>query len=212
MKLKNTLFENLIPSDQVDSFMTTRHSKLSSVVKPILKNKHYIVRTRQTHSDNVAVIDNISQKNILAIPNTDALITKLTQTYLTIKVADCMPILLYHQSGWIAAIHAGREGTKKNILLKTLKTLVTLTNEVSGYYCWFGPCICTSCHQIDSQKKIYFSLFNENKAQFDAVFSSEDNRLIIDDKCTSCNSNDLFYSYRGNNFTKKRNYIFIALK
>ena len=60
MKLKNTLFENLIPSDQVDSFMTTRHSKLSSVVKPILKNKHYIVRTRQTHSDNVAVIDNIS--------------------------------------------------------------------------------------------------------------------------------------------------------
>ena len=151
------------------------------------------------------------KKKILSIPNSDALITNLKNTYLSIKVADCMPILLYHKSGWIAAIHAGREGTNKKILYKTLKTLLTLTNEIEDYHCWFGPCICTNCHQIDKKNNIFYSLFEENISQFKSLLSDQKNTIIAEEMCTSCNSNHYFYSYRGNQFTKKRNYIFIAL-
>ena len=121
-----------------------------------------------------------------------------------------MPILIHHKSGIIAAIHSGREGTIKQILHKTIKTLLTMTNDLVGYTFCFGHCICKSCHQINAKKDIYYDLISENKAQIASLLSIKDNQLLVSDQCTCCNANEYFYSYRADNFTKKRNYIMIS--
>lgn len=207
-----TLFKDLFIKEDVNSFMTTKKSSLAAIVKPLLEQKNKIVRARQTHSENVAIIDDITEKNILSISDCDALITNLKNTYLSIKVADCMPILIYHKSGWIAAIHAGREGTIKKILYKTLKSLLTLTNKEKDYHVWFGPCICVNCHQINKKTNTCYNLLEENTIQLKELLPDSGNSLYINKMCTRCNSNHLFHSYRGDNYTKKRNYIFIGLK
>ena len=55
---------------------------------------------------------------ILPFPETpfaegDALITTQKNAALVVRTADCLPILIYHSSGIIAAIHAGRKGTEQ---------------------------------------------------------------------------------------------------
>lgn len=211
MNFHNYLFENLFSEQHVNSFMTTKQTAFKSLISTISKT-HFLVRCKQTHSNHVAVIDHISQKKTVVIPDTDALITNQKNTFLSIKAADCMPILVHHERGWIAAIHAGRDGTKKKILEKTLNTLCQLVQDNSGFSVWFGPCLCKQCHEIDSIHHIHFDLIEENKRQLDSVLSDQRNRLSIENMCTACNSNYHFHSYRGDNFTKKRNYIFISLK
>ena len=49
----NNLFKDLFAKDHINSFMTTKKSSLSATVKPLLKQGNKIVRTRQTHSENV---------------------------------------------------------------------------------------------------------------------------------------------------------------
>jgi YfiH family protein len=50
------------------------------------------------------------------IPVADAMITDIPHQYLLIRTADCTPILLFDPKRLVvAAVHSGREGTRKNI-------------------------------------------------------------------------------------------------
>jgi YfiH family protein len=77
-----------------------------------------IISLKQTHSDT-----------ILLYPNSngyegDAIITNQKKTILTIRTADCIPILIFDPSNnTIAAVHAGWKGTKSKILKKTVNIM-----------------------------------------------------------------------------------------
>lgn len=58
------------------------------------------------------------------IAGADALITDIPRQYLLIRTADCFPVLLQDtQNRAVAAIHSGREGTRLNVVGKTIRIL-----------------------------------------------------------------------------------------
>jgi hypothetical protein len=74
---------------------------------------------RQTHSDHVAVVHEAN--HVLAIADTDALITNLPGLFVCVQTADCVPVLLYDpEKKVVAAIHAGWKGTISKIAAKTV--------------------------------------------------------------------------------------------
>ena len=110
--------------------------------------KFSFIKMEQTHSNNFIEIFE-TPKNNKVIPNVDALITAKKNIILSIKSADCLPILIHWNNGKdrdvIAAIHSGRAGTEKKILSKVLKYLRLKYGvgskkiQTNNLTIWLGP-------------------------------------------------------------------------
>jgi len=72
----------------------------------------------------------------------DALVTPEPNVLLTIRVADCVPILIASSDGKIvAAAHAGWRGIIGNVIEKTVRTLHEAGAVPSSLVAAIGPCI-----------------------------------------------------------------------
>jgi YfiH family protein len=84
------------------------------------------------------------------IMDTDALVTNVPNLFLLSRTADCTPILLHdplHQA--VGAVHSGREGTRKNIIAQTIKTMQTaFRTDPAELQIWIGASICTRHYQV----------------------------------------------------------------
>lgn len=139
-----------------------------------------LIIPHQTHQDNVLCIDrkfllSTDSDKIERLYGVDALITDLKNVSITVTTADCVPILLYDRKKKVAAaVHAGWKGTQKQILRKTLKTMVTL--------------YCSNPHDIiagigPSISKEAFEVGEEVVQSFSEAFFPMENILVRD-----CNS------------------------
>jgi len=124
-------------------------------VGDLLIPKNRVVIAEQTHSSNVHVC---SEEDCGAgfddhpqIPDCDALISNLTEQYLMIRTADCTPILLWDEkSQSIAAVHSGREGTRKNVIGATVRAMKEhFTAQPESIRVQIGAGICNRHYQID---------------------------------------------------------------
>jgi hypothetical protein len=149
-----------------------------------------------------------------ALADTDALITDKRNLPLAIFTADCLSIFLYDPIRLsIGIIHAGWQGSKENIALKTVQLMQEKFNtRPQDLYVGFGPVIRQCCYEVgeefsdcfaDSLTKknshYYLDLAGINKKQLLGLGVSDIN--IFDSKiCTSC-QNDEYFSFRkeGNN-------------
>lgn len=85
-----------------------------------------------------------------AISGADALITTDYGVVLGVLVADCVPLLLYHQGAAVlACAHAGWRGTAARIGEQTLAAMQKLGAEPSECHAYLGPAIGGSDYQID---------------------------------------------------------------
>jgi polyphenol oxidase len=124
---------------------------------------------------------------------------------LSVLTADCLPVLVYHPEGVIAAIHAGWRGLYDGIIPETL---AQLPEEV-----WIavGPAIGPCCYEVseelannfankfgnevvstDSTGKPHLDLQQVALLQLDKMNVKE---LDVAHICTFCHP-DLFFSYR----------------
>lgn len=103
---------------------------------------------RQTHSDQVAVVNSENQPN--TIEGTDALITKERGVFICVQTADCVPVLLYDtQKKVVAAIHAGWRGTVLKIVQKTiLKMAAEFECNPDDIVAGIGPSIHMHAYEI----------------------------------------------------------------
>ena len=86
-----------------------------------IKNKiPYLLN--QVHSDQIFCLKDVSKmQDQVSKINADALITHLNETPIGVFTADCIPVLLFDtRLHVVAAIHAGRKGTQKSIVNKTI--------------------------------------------------------------------------------------------
>jgi len=155
-------------------------------------NNLALVRMQQRHTAAFAIITKCRPQ---VVQNTDALITKQRDVLLTVKVADCLPILFSHPSGIVGVIHAGRVGTTDGITQITLQTLKSKFGIEDNLTIWFGPRICKDCYQVNKQTDEHYDLVAENAKQVQAVFSDSQAKILLSEHCTSCD-NDQWYSYR----------------
>lgn len=82
--------------------------------------------------------------------DTDAMITRQPQVGLTVRTADCVPIMLYAPGeNLIAAVHAGWRGTAEHIARKTAEKLINEYHaDASTLYAFIGAAAAACCYEI----------------------------------------------------------------
>ncbi|HWZ60021.1 MAG TPA: polyphenol oxidase family protein [Gemmatimonadaceae bacterium] len=69
-------------------------------------------------------------------------------TGLAVTVADCVPVLMAHPSGAVAAVHAGWRGTAAGILGAALSAMGDVGCDIHDVHIHLGPAICGRCYEV----------------------------------------------------------------
>lgn len=140
----------------------------------------------------------------------DATYTNTLNIFLTVSVADCLPVFLYDPvKKIIAAIHAGWRGSAEKIVTKTINKLVSdFSIDPSELVVYLGPCISQEYFEVGQEvgdlfrdevkfskgEKFHIDLKKENLLQLVESGALEKN-IEISSNCTY-KENETFHSYR----------------
>ncbi len=98
-------------------------------------------------------------------PEADAMISNEVGQVCAVLTADCLPVLLCHQSGGqVAAVHAGWRGLARGILEATVTAMGGGPGELMA---WLGPAIGPQAYEVEQDVVTCFtSLAAENSSAF----------------------------------------------
>lgn len=112
----------------------------------------------QQHKDRVAVIDaplagrghDGVADSVAAFPETDALVTNLPATALTIMVADCAPVVLFDPARRALGVaHCGRGGMVLGTLPRTIEAMTAAYGTAPGdLLVGIGPAVAAPSYEI----------------------------------------------------------------
>ncbi len=172
-----------------------------------------LAQSRQVHSDRVQTIGTETRA---IVPDVDGLITtKTSHKTLSVRVADCAPILLVDPTTHItAAVHAGWKGTAGAIVKHAVEEMVAQGAHPNDIVATIGPHIGMCCYVVPKERAEYFSAMYPNDAKAVALVGNDwyidigwiNVRQLIDAGipeahidapalCTSCTIEE-FFSYR----------------
>lgn len=138
----------------------------------------HLVTAFLTHSDRVATVSVADRGH--RFPDTDALVTDNPGVYLTLRFADCVPILLYDPVRRIVGIvHAGWRGTLALITQKTARVMREVygaapNDLVVGIGPSLGPCCAEMGEEVVAQTRAVFG------ADADALLRPGPRKLHLD--------------------------------
>jgi len=191
-------------------------------------NTYLRISLKQVHSDKIHVFNSPMQKKLVG----DALMTDRNGILLTVRTADCLPILLFDpENNAVAAVHCGWKGTSVGLAFKVVNALKKrYGSSPSAIMAALGPCIEADCYEVGedvisafkSQNMPADSYFphkiHSGKYLFDLKLANEKqlldagiNQLNIFsmDKCTYCES--ALFSFRRDQEQAGRLINFIGL-
>ncbi len=172
----------------------------------------------QIHSDNVFVLDDPDLAfNEAGKISADALLTQIPGRPIGIFTADCLPILIYDpRLKVIGAIHAGRRGSGKRLLLKVVGEMGRVYGcRPAELVVGFGPAIGGCCYEVGEDciqpfkelfpddkgwlrlgpsGKYFLDLIAVNKMEGEKAGLLPENIFSMN-HCTCCSTQKL-YSYR----------------
>ena len=136
----------------------------------------------------------------------DGLITNVPGLAISIRTADCYPILLVDERNrTVAAVHAGWRGTSARIVQKTLARMQKMYGTEPGdIRAAIGPGIGSCCYEVGPEvarqfgyvvgEQTHLNLVSENRKQLEdaGVPAGKIEALGV---CTFCNA-ERFFSYR----------------
>lgn len=156
--------------------------------------------------------------------NGDALITCTPEIILTVKTADCIPLLVWDESiPVIAAIHAGWRGLKNNIVENTIQEILKYSENANNLTVLLGPHL-KQCHfEVTEEFLSFFPgkyFHKNNKWFFDPTAYLYDlltetigisaARIIDFSTCTWCDS--ICFSYRRDHHTEERHIGYVVFQ
>jgi YfiH family protein len=217
MNLKNGIFQSTLFEDAgiVHGFTTRSWGNLGFGKNPgdpeVVSNRKALfdelglahrnhIQPRQVHSSR-----GISSNDFEPGAEADATFSTADHDLLSILTADCLPILVYHPIGVVAAIHAGWRGLYDGIIGNALSMLPPSPIVVVGPA--IGPCCYEVGEDLASQfeKKFGSKVLvkaEKRKPHLDlqrtAYMQLQDagvEEIEIANLCTFCHP-DLFFSYR----------------
>ncbi len=123
----------------------------TSVDNPILM--------KQVHSADVSVIEAMPS----VPPQVDALVTKTAGLNLTVKTADCAPILIVDtEVRIIAGIHAGWKGAFQGIIENTILKMIELGGNPAHMVAGVGPHLQQKSFEVDTPMRALFPVTESN--------------------------------------------------
>ncbi|MCX8070438.1 MAG: peptidoglycan editing factor PgeF [Thermodesulfovibrionales bacterium] len=207
-------------------FFTTKylHREPNDFIKEEFYKTAYLYMSIQRHTDLVIDINKSTLPQIA-----DAVITSEFGTFLGVKTADCVPILIADKrQSVISAVHAGWRGTAQSIVKKTIKNMITNYGcKNTDLMVAIGPSIRMCCYEVGEEvylqvkeatgegeyfrkgKDRYFiDLQMANKTQ---LLELGVKNIWISDDCTCC-LKDKYHSFRRDKEMALRQYAIIGIK
>ena len=179
-----------------------------------------VCRTWQTHSDTVELAGGIEDfgRGVTAPAYdhpVDGLVTARRGLLLSVRTADCVPVLLYDPSSNIcAAVHSGWRGTYKRISSVAIDKMVAAGASRGSIIAAVGPCAGACCYEVGAELYESFTALSHDYSRFfvpvgekyrldlsglNAAVLSESGvsggRISECRICTCCNT-DMFFSHR----------------
>jgi hypothetical protein len=166
------------------------------------------VRLQQIHSAICLCADDSAHP----LGPADAVISNTRGRILSVRTADCIPILMVDErSRAIAAVHAGWRGTVQRIVARAVQALAArYASRPQDLVVAIGPGICSKCYTVDAPVAEQFQewfpertdlkratsvdLTEANRRQLVAAGVPE-GRICTGAPCTCC-PNEEFYSHR----------------
>ena len=137
----NKLFRYTI-ADGVEAFSTERDAELP----------YYVVQPHQVHGCEIREVLRADTTRD-ELEGVDALVTDVPGVAISVRTADCIPVLLYdpvHKA--VAAVHAGWRGTVQHISLKVIDRMRELYGtQASNLLAVIGPGIGPDSFQVGQE-------------------------------------------------------------
>ncbi|OGJ57716.1 hypothetical protein A2881_02820 [Candidatus Peribacteria bacterium RIFCSPHIGHO2_01_FULL_55_13] len=104
---------------------------------------HDYAALRQVHGNRTIM----TRQMIKRTEQADGLITDQPGLVLTMRIADCQPLMIYSpEAKMIGLIHAGWKGLVSGVIPEFFKTTLSTFNfPLSTCLIGIGPCLCTRC-------------------------------------------------------------------
>jgi hypothetical protein len=148
----------------------------------------------------------------------DALVTALASVPVSVRTADCYPILLADERNHaVAAVHAGWRGTAAHIVIRTLEEMRRLYGtEASDVCVAIGPGIGACCYEVGADVARQFGPEQAGNIDLAAINRRQlldagvaEHRIDVLGRCTKCDAH-LFHSYRRDQLAAGRMVSYIA--
>lgn len=160
----------------VFSGFTTRESGDGNLVGTILNflqenevDYKTLVTLEQIHSTNIEVVEQTNEKTV-RIGDCDGVITKLPKVILSVKTADCIPLIFCDKvNGLIGVSHQGWRGSLKQMAVRMVNKIVELGGNKNEIIVAIGPGINQCCYDVDDER--YYQFLEELESYSDQVFS-----------------------------------------
>jgi YfiH family protein len=199
--------------------------KLDHLIRKIIGVNRPVISLRQVHGDECVILT--SKDKLKREYKGDAILTDRKDIFVSIQVADCVPIFLLEEKRKVVGlIHAGWKGTLLGIAKRTIETAQDqLGCKPGDFTVCFGPSIRSCCYRVSDDVAILFDskkahslakggrtldLVGINRKQL-LESGVKDNRLFTAGGCTCCEEK-LFYSYRREKEKTGRMAGFLGLK
>ena len=160
--------------------------------------------------ENMASLKQIHSAVVLAADKTgcigegDALVTGLAGLPVSIRTADCYPILLADERNRaVAAVHAGWRGTAAKIVIRTMEQMrARFGTQAADLRVAIGPGIGGCCYEVGVEVARQFGLEQAGRIDLAAINHQQlvdmgvpRDQIDILGGCTKCDA-DLFHSFR----------------
>ncbi|HXN48524.1 MAG TPA: peptidoglycan editing factor PgeF [Bryobacteraceae bacterium] len=174
------------------------------------------VWVRQIHSARCVSADGAAG----CLGEADCLVTNTAGRYLTIRTADCMPVLLVDESRRaVAAVHAGWRGTAQAIAAAAVQSLgERFGSRPQDLLAAIGPGICASCYEVGPEVASQFGLTGRAKLDLAGINRSQliaagldPSRIFANAPCTSCRPGE-FHSWRRDHVKTGRMVSAVAIR
>ena len=213
------------PSKNIIAEFGSNKLEYNVFLKSISKRKKdFFAFSEQVHGKNVLIVrqsDFNLEIKFKIIKNVDGLVTKEKNVFLGVKTADCIPILFFEPiTGIIGVAHAGRKGTRLNIVKSVIQKMVESGAIVDSILIEMGPAISQEHYEVTQKIFQQFVLETdipqkERKLDLKKVIISQliqegirEKNIVNHKICTF--EEEIFFSYRRDK-TKERQISFIGL-
>ncbi len=227
-------------ADGVEHFFGTRASSLSvtpgrpSMLQGTRRDRAatVLVSVKQVHGTDVLVVDQPIREGESFDGGWDALVTDQAGVMVTVRTADCVPVLLHDPvQRVVAAVHAGWRGAVAGIVPKTVALLVSRFGAtVERLRMAIGPSAGPCCYEVDEPVLARLrEVFPEWRSVVEPIGTAKAHldlrafvrrqglaeglqaeRIVTVNACTICHP-DLFFSYRREGVVKATMVSGIAL-